>query len=191
MIIALVLVCFVAALGCEKKGQKGKKKAKADKEWSLSSVFGCAKKPAKVRSVKELPNFTLLDPAGIAHSRDQLLKGGLVIVVTAPTLSQEKSQKGWSELLAAHKPKGASLVFLEDMSASSFKGMAKKEMKKEYKPGDPVILLLDEAGNLRGSLGVEKGKTAVLVYDKDGGHVYTDTGKPSTTGAQKIWGKLK
>ena len=159
----------------------------------LVAVTGCEKKEkaAAIEKTEGLPNFALLDPAGIKHTRDELLKGGLVMVVTAPTLSQGKAQKGWSAFLEKSKPKASHLVFLEDESTSAFKGMAEKEMKKEYKVGDPIILLLDKEGSLRSKLGLEKGKTVVLVYDDDGKLLYSNKGNPSEAGAHTIWSKLK
>lgn len=159
----------------------------------LIAVPACKKAEEKkaAKAGPALPSFTLKDPLGKAWSSKELTKGGLVIVATAPTLSQEKAQRGWSDYLAESKPKGAHLVFLEDMSATHFDGMAKSSMRKDYKEGDPVILLLDENGDLRTKLGAEKGKTAVFIYNDDGTRVAIDHSTPSAAGAKTIWAKLK
>ncbi len=167
-LIVCLALCSIVLVGCEKK----------------------AEKPAAKVGPK-LPSFTLKDPLGKAWSSKELVKGGLVIVATAPTLSQEKSQRGWSDYLEESKPKNAHLVFLEDMSATHFDGMAKSSMRKDYKEGDPVILLLDENGDLRAKLGAKKGKTTVFVYNDDGTRIAIDHSTPSAAGAKTIWAKLK
>lgn len=140
----------------------------------------------------KIPQFSLKDPAGKTHSTDTIIKEGSVIVVTAPILSNQGAQEGWSDqLLKAKGSNKASLVFLEDMEPSNFKGKALKEMKKEYKPGQPPILLIDEKGDVREKMGVEKKKTVVLVYDSDGKLVHRVDAKPSANLAKQIWGKAK
>jgi len=88
-----------------------------------------------------------------------------VLVVTAPTYHTEKAQRAWGDLLPAAQPKGKGrLVFLEDMTASSFKDTAKKQMRKEFKEGVPPLLLLDEDGHVRTALGVPKDETWILAF---------------------------
>ncbi|MFH1654165.1 MAG: hypothetical protein ABIE74_08930 [Pseudomonadota bacterium] len=144
------------------------------------------------RAKGKLPNFSLKDPRGKTFTSGEILKKGLVIVVTAPTLSNESAQNGWNEFLVKTMPKKkVTLLFLEDMSVSDFKKTALKDMKKDYVPGTPPLLLIDTNGDVRKKLGVEAGKTSVLVYNKKGKLIYTVNDKPSLKTAKIIWGKLK
>ena len=111
--------------------------------------------------------------------------------MTAPTLHDKGAQEGWSKYLPASMPKGGVLIFIEDMSVSDWKSVARKDMKKEWKPGVPPILLLDEKGNVRKMLGVARDTTVVLVYNKKGQLTYTDRGGPSAASAKTIWSKAK
>jgi hypothetical protein len=135
-----------------------------------------------------LPQFLLADPNGKKHASSELLKGGLVLVVTAPTYHNEKAQRAWGDLRPAAKPKGkARLVFLEDMTASSFKGTAKKEMRKEFQEGVPPLLLLDEDSHVRAALGVPKNETWILAFDAGGRQRLVQKGAPSEAAAKRLW----
>ncbi|MFH1829588.1 MAG: hypothetical protein ABH871_02260 [Pseudomonadota bacterium] len=141
---------------------------------------------------KQLPGFILPDPDGTKHASSTLVKNGMVLVVTAPTLHDKGAQEGWDKYLVDTMPKsGPILIFIEDMSVSAWKNIAQKDMKKDWKPGVPPLLLLDEAGSVRKSLGVGRDATAVLVYDKSGTLVYTDKESPSLASAKTIWSKLQ
>lgn len=141
---------------------------------------------------KTLPNFTLADPQGGIHSSTTLVKNGAVIVVTAPTLHDKGAQEGWNKYLNAAKGScKASFIFIEDMTASLFKGTAKSEMHKSWKTGDIPILLIDNSGNTRKAFGVARDGTKVFVYDKGGKYVYSYSGSPSAASAKTIWSKLK
>lgn len=138
-----------------------------------------------------LPNFTLPDPHGGMHSSSQLAKNGLVLVVTAPTLRDKNAQKGWNKYLVAAKGANkASFVFIEDLSVSMFKGIAMKDMKKDWQPGDIPILLIDQTGKTRKTFGVERNTTKVFVYNKSSKLVYTYAGSPTATIAKTIWSKI-
>ena len=135
-----------------------------------------------------LPQFVLADPDGKKHASSEILKGGLVLVVTAPTYHTEKAQRAWGDLLPAAHPKGKGrLVFLEDMTASSFKDTAKKQMRKEFKAGVPPLLLLDEDGHVRTALGVPKDETWILAFDAGGKGRLVEKGAPSTEAAKRLW----
>jgi hypothetical protein len=135
-----------------------------------------------------LPQFVLADPNGKKHASSELLKAGLVLVVTAPTYHTQKEQRAWGAFLPAAKPKGKGrLVFLEDMTASSFKGMAKKQMRKESKEGVPPLLLLDEDGHVRTALGVPKGETWILAFATGGQQRMVEKGAPSAAAAKRLW----
>jgi hypothetical protein len=141
---------------------------------------------------KDLPEFSLKDPTGRVFTKKDILKNGVIFVVTAPILSNKKEQEDWTKYLLETKQKGKGrLILLEDMSPSSFKGTALKEMKKESDPGKDPLLLIDPKGELRKALGVEKKDTIVLVYDKEGKRVHEERGKPSQESASRIWKSLK
>jgi hypothetical protein len=111
-----------------------------------------------------------------------------VLVVSAPTYHTQKAQRSWGALLPAAKPKGKErLVFLEDLAASSFKGIARNRMRKEFKEGVPPLLLLDEDGRVRTGLGVPKGETWVLAFDSRGQRQLVEKGPPSAAAAKRLW----
>lgn len=143
------------------------------------------------QAASKAPNVALLDPDGGSHNVAALLKEGGVLVMTAPTLHDKAAQEGWSNFLPASMPKGGVLIFIEDMSVSDWKSVARKDMKKDWKPGVPPVLLLDEKGNVRTMLGVARDATVVFVYNKKGELTYTDKGGPSAASAKAIWSKVK
>jgi hypothetical protein len=122
---------------------------------------------------------------------DALIEGGrgVILVVTAPTVDQEKAQRGWDEALIAARPASAAarVVFLEDLSQSWFKGVARAAMRKDFVPGREPLLLIDEDGAARESLGVGKGATVVLVFDARGALVATHDEAPSAPAATRCW----
>jgi hypothetical protein len=141
---------------------------------------------------KDLPEFSLKDPAGKVFTKKDILKNGAVFVVTAPILSNKKEQEDWTKYLIGTKHTGKGrLILLEDMSPSSFKGTALSEMKKQSDPGKDPLLLIDPKGEMRKKLGVEQKETNVLVYDKEGRRVHEERGKPSQESASRIWKSLK
>lgn len=141
-------------------------------------------------TARPLPSFTLLDPAGNSYSSQDVLTGGLVMVVTAPTYANQDAQKLWGEYLPAGKPDDAHLVFLEDMDAAMFRSLARSAMKDSYTPGQSVILLQDENGDVPRALGVDKGATVVFVYARGGALVLTYTAEPTREAAANIWQTL-
>lgn len=140
---------------------------------------------------KKLPEFSLKDPAGQTFTHKSVSKKGVVLVVTAPILKEASNQEEWSKYLEETKGDSkAKLVFLEDMEPSAFKGMARKEMKKEYTTGQETILLLDEDGEVRQKLGVREKKTMILVYNKKRKLIHIEAGRPSRDAAAAIWKAL-
>lgn len=141
---------------------------------------------------KDLPEFSLQDPRGKVFTRKNILGHGAVFVVTAPILSNKADQEEWAKYLKAakHRSKGR-LVFLEDMSPSSFKETALRGMRKQSEAGEEPLLLIDPKGELRKKLGVEKKDTIVLAYDSKGKLVHEERGKPSKGGAFQIWKSMQ
>jgi len=89
-------------------------------------------------------------------------------------------------------PKGKGhLVFLEDMTASSFKDTAKKQMRKEFKEGAPPLLLLDEDGHVRTALGVPKNETWIFAFDAGGQQRLVEKGAPSAAAARRLWAAVQ
>ncbi len=140
---------------------------------------------------KDLPEFSLKDPRGKAFTRKDILGNGAVFVVTAPILSDKKDQEEWAKYLKAAKKGKGRLIFLQDMSPSSFKETALSEMKKKSDPTIDPLLLIDPKGEMRGKLGVEKEATVVLVYDKKGSLVHEEKGKPNQKSASRIWKSIE
>jgi hypothetical protein len=162
-------------------------------------LFGSQKSHAKeaedkiaaaARYAQELPDFSLSDPDGVKHTKQGVLKDGVVLVVTAPILSQSDEQADWAKMLADSRSGAkAQLVFLEDMQPSNFKGTARSRMKARFKEGQSLLLLLDEKGKLRKALKVTEEATVVLVYDPHGKLTYAQSGKPSEERASAVWKK--
>lgn len=139
----------------------------------------------------KLPTFTLADPQGGKHSSATLVANGLVVIVTSPILKDKSAQQGWSQdLVATRGTNKASIILIEDMTASAFKGMAESHMKKSWKPGTLPILLEDQTGKVHAAFGVGKEQTKVFAYDKGGNLVYSTAVAPSAAAAKTVWGKL-
>jgi hypothetical protein len=154
---------------------------------SAGDEDGLLKKYARM-----LPEFTLQDPLGNAYTASELVRNGLVLVVTSPILRDEMDQRGWDEQLRQAK-EGAPgrLVFLQDMRQSYFKRYALSKMRKDYRAGDEPILLIDDDGSVRERLKVEPKCTVVLVYDAGRRLVYAEEGHPAAKAAKSIWAALK
>ncbi len=144
-----------------------------------------------VQTEINLPEFSLKDPQGKTYSREDIIKNGAVFVITAPTLKNKKDQEEWAKYLtkAKHSCKGR-LIFIQDMSPSSFKGIALNEMKKKSNPDKEPLLLIDPKGDTRSKLGVKKDSTIVMAYNKEGIRVHEGREKPSYKSASQVWKSL-
>lgn len=139
----------------------------------------------------QLPLFALKDPHDNRHERDQLLEqGGLLVVVTAPTVDDGRAQEAWNAALAATAPASARWVFLEDLSQSESKRAATNRMAEEFDPDRAPLLLVDTDGAVRRGMEVAEGQTVVLVYDQAGNLVFAETGEPSQERARRAWASL-
>lgn len=139
----------------------------------------------------QLPLFALKDPHDNQHERDQLLEhGGLLVVVTAPTVDDGRAQEAWNAALAATAPANARWVFLEDLSQSDYKRAATNRMAEEFDPDRAPLLLVDTDGAVRRGMEVDEGQTVVLVYDQAGNLVFAETGEPSQERARRAWASL-
>lgn len=138
---------------------------------------------------RPLPDFALRDPAGRLHTRASLAGGGLVLVVTAPTLASEEAQRAWDALLRGARPEGtrARIAFVEDLEQSWFPDRAVRAMRDEYDPRGPVVVLVDRAGDLRRSLRVARGRTVLLAFDASGRRRFTYGGSPKGSAARRAW----
>ena len=158
-----------------------------------SAAFG--KQTSKIKAAPTgnyLPKFSLKDPRGKVFTRKDILTNGAVFVVTAPILSNQKKQQDWAKYLKVARKKGkARLIFLQDMSPSSFKGMALSQMKKQSYANKGPLLLIDPKGEMRKKLGVKNEATIILVYNKKGRLIYEERGKPSQKSASRIWKSLE
>lgn len=161
-------------------------------KWVVTLVMVVGYLGSVPASARDLPYFTLKDPIGNLHCSTEIGKYGLVLVVTAPILSNESFQKGWDRFLPAFKPATkARLFFIEDMAPSLFKEMALSQMKKGYRPSGNPTLLIDTTGAVRRALGVAEKQTVVLVFDASGKLVFKETGRPSAASAKRIWMSLQ
>ncbi|MCO5170228.1 MAG: hypothetical protein M9894_28160 [Planctomycetes bacterium] len=127
------------------------------------------------------------------HTRASLGGGGLILVVTAPTLASEDAQRGWDDHLRATRPADVRgrVAFLEDLDQSWFPDMAVRAMRETYDPGSDPVLLLDRKGAIRRALGVERGATVLFVFDATGERRHRDASDPSAAGARRAWDALQ
>lgn len=201
IVLPLVGVVVVAGLGygglrCWRHDVPVADTAKSTDAAKLADTAKSAKLAGATSSIAggyaaALPAFTLEDPAGKKHERDALLAdGGLVVVVTAPTLACGEAQEAWNEALAAAAPGEGRWLLLEDLSQSAFPGTALGRMKDEFDPARSPLLLLDPDGALRKSLGVAEDATVVLVYDEEGALTHAQAGEASESGAEGAWAAL-
>jgi len=157
----------------------------------IAALFLFLLSPAIQAQPSTFPSFNLPDPQGGMHSSAQLLAHGVVAIVSAPTLHDKSAQQGWASALVATKGSNpGSLILIEDMQASAFKGMAQSEMKKDWHPGVLPILLEDNTGKVHGAFGIGKDETKVFVFDKSGKMVYSTAMPPSEAAAKTVWSKL-
>ena len=140
-----------------------------------------------------IPDVTLPDPEGGKHHLPTLAKsGGLVLVITSPTLDDKSAQEAWSRLLAsARGANQGAFVMVEEMEDAFLKSIALHEMKENWKPGDVPLLLVDHSGKLCAKLDVSEDETAVLAYNHKGVLVKRYTGPPSKARAQAMWSAIK
>ena len=148
-------------------------------------------------AVESLPSFNLPDPSGASHTNAELNGKKTIIVVTVPTKEQGGNQKAWVSGIIEQNPgagKDYNLILLQDMTQSGNKEMVMDNLKKSWKPGNPTLILVDDAATFRSALEAQRGlmtdKTTVLVYDESGKLVYFDRTKPTVTAVKALSGKL-
>ena len=148
----------------------------------VTATFGAAAAPKPRR----LPEFSLRDPVGRLHTRATLARAGVVLVVTAPTLSEEDAQRGWEAQLRKARPPEARprVAFVEDLDQSWFPDTAVEAMKESYVPGQDPVLLLDKLGE---RIAFERAGTRLydaLLSKHDAGRTFR--GAPSRAELQHI-----
>lgn len=136
-----------------------------------------------------LPRLRLLDPHDTEFTDEQLTRRGVVVIATAPTLSQGDAQKAWSDALEVHTAdkSGPALVLLEDMSQSWVRPIVLGRMKAEYRSGARLVMLLDESGATRKALGVRENATVAFAFAPGGKLVAVETGSASPERALKLF----
>ncbi len=120
---------------------------------------------------KKIGPELLADPSGETHSRQEVAGKVVVVIFSAPNMTQGGRQEKWSKILAddpgTRLSDNISFYLLEDMSAAGmFKGMARDSMRKDFTKDSRPFLILDETGEVFKNLGVPHNKTVILVYDK-------------------------
>ncbi len=186
---AVFIICFLFAIsGCQKETEK--KIEPIPEQLHEAKPEKQVLKPAEPKKISEvyLPDFVLSDPDGTKHESKKLLGGGLVLVATSPIYHSEKAQRGWNDVLLGTMPGAKTqLVFMEDMSASLFSAIARKQMHKEFKEDVSPLLLLDEDGKVSTELGVPQGETWVFAFNSKGLQVMVEKGEPREDIAKKMW----
>jgi hypothetical protein len=161
---------------------------------SFASLIACCILLTAVSaSAKAVPDMTLPDPRGGRHNLKALAgAGGLVLVISDPTLEDRSAQEAWSKFLA--DTRGANrgtFVMVEDMGEAFFKSIALHEMKEDWRPGDVPLLLVDNENTLNVALGVHSEETVVFAYGKTGTLVQRYAGTPSESQARAIWKSIQ
>jgi hypothetical protein len=129
-----------------------------------------------------IPVGSLRDPQNMVHAFNGKLTRPIVAIFSIPNMSQGGTQERWASALAddpgTRLPDTVGLFLVEDM-VTGFSDLARKEMKKQYVPGQRPVVLLDEDSAIREKFGVAKGKTCVLVYSRENKLAYVQEGKPT------------
>ena len=140
-----------------------------------------------------IPSFTLKDGLGVAQPNEALYGGnGMVLMVTAPNLTQYEKQKRWEKCLskqcwpAQNVPK---CVVLQDLSQQpTFKDKVRKLIEEKCRAEQRVVFLMDEDGNARRKLGVNDNETVILIVDRAGNviHHESDDVEPEQESARRV-----
>ena len=190
---AVVLLCLARAMGTERteqakvKVQEAKKPARAKFEANGSGEFA-----------EKIPQFSLKDPAGEAHTSASLVSGnGMLIMLTVPNLSQYEKQKRWDKWLSKQtwpKANAPRRVLLEDLSQQElFKEKVRGMMAEKYNPNGDIMVLVDEDGKVRRDFGVQSNETVILVVDASGKIVHheSDFVEPDMDAARRVVGQVR
>jgi hypothetical protein len=120
---------------------------------------------------KRLGSGAIADPTGKIHTRAEVKGKVVLILFSAPNMSQGNVQEKWSKLLA-DDPKTkvddrVVLALFEDMTqAGMFKGIALDDMKKDFTPDSRPIVGIDQTGEFFKHFGIPRDTTQILIYDK-------------------------
>jgi hypothetical protein len=122
---------------------------------------------------RQLGNGSLEDPSGVAHTQREAAGRVIVAIFSIPNMSQGGYQEKWATLLAEQSntklPRSVFLVLFENMAqAGMFKGIARSDMKDQFRKGSRPLVVLDETGSIFKKYGVPPDKTEILVYNKTG-----------------------
>jgi hypothetical protein len=137
---------------------------------------------------KSLPELKLDDPLGNTFTEDNFTERGVVVVATAPSLSQGDAQQTWDAAFrgARRGADGPQVVMLEDMSQSWFRGPVLDRMRASYKSGQTLVLLLDEDGAIRKALGVPENATVAFAFAPGGQLAAVETQGGTVERARKL-----
>lgn len=154
----------------------------------LSSLLLAALAAAANPWPAALPEIRLRDPLGQVFTGQELAARGVVVLVTAPNLSQGGAQEAWDAAFrgASRQPAGPAVVILEDMTQSWFRHIVLGRMKESYKPGAAIVLLLDEAGTTRKAFGVPENTTVAFAFAPGGKLAAVETALGTVERAQRL-----
>jgi len=160
----------------------------------LSLMVACCTLLTAVSAFAQgVPDITLQDPHGGTHNLKALAgAGGLILVISSPTLEERSAQEKWTKLLSdTRESNRGTFVLVEDMGDAFLKSIALHEMKEEWKPGDVPLLLVDNGDTLNSVLDVHSEETVIFAYDKRGKRVKCYAGVPSKNEARAIWKSIQ
>jgi hypothetical protein len=142
-----------------------------------------------------IPPGALPDPHGKFYRTDGRLSRPILGIFTTPNYSQGDAQRKWVEILdgegSSPAPSNFGLYLIEDMDATAFRSLARKQLQRKYKTGGRPVVLLDEDGSMRKRFGIPKGETVVLIYDKTNQLRLSEKGPPNDAAVARVQKVIK
>jgi hypothetical protein len=143
------------------------------------------------------PLFRARSVNGTEHRGEELYqKRGMVVMISAPNLTQCEKQKRWEKALrkeAWPETNAPQCVVIEDMSqARSYREKAREMMREKAQKDARLLFILDEEGDLRRQFGVMENETVILVVDAAGSviHHECDDVDPDRDAARRVMAQV-
>lgn len=187
---AVVLLCLAHAMAAE-KNEPAKMRVVENRKAKKSECNSCGE------YVPQVPEFSLKDPRGEAHTSASLYaNNGMLIMLTAPNLTQYEKQKRWEKYIAKQRwplNNAPRRVLLEDLSQQeTFKERVRSMMAEKYDPQGELMVIVDEDGAVRRRFGVQNNETVLLLVDASGKviHHEADFVEPDMDSAKRLVGQV-
>ncbi|MEO0477885.1 MAG: hypothetical protein AAF196_00250 [Planctomycetota bacterium] len=129
----------------------------------------------------EILDRCFVDPNDQGYLGLEVFRGDVVLVLSAPVLSQGELQQELSDLLMDRaEAQGFKVVFLQDLSQALFESVALSIMRERWEPDSDPLLLVDSEGEVRKAFGLNEAATLVVtlrdrvVLDRFDGSIVKD-----------------